>query len=174
MKKTVMLLVVAVSMMFSLGQASAQEVPQNYVSTGFSMGSGVSAWASTAGANGFGYMNFNPSGTPLVDSYVRNDYGSASVFARPWANGFVQSGEGGTGTVSSSFTGGASAGVQFTKENGLGTYTSISKSMSLSVSSSGNGSASGSGGFDVFVGANGNVPPVFVQPPVPTVLPTKG
>lgn len=173
MKKTMMFFAIMLSMMFSLGQASAQEVPQNYVSTGFNMGSGVSTWASTAGANGFGYMNFNPSGAPLVDSYVRNDYGSVSVFARPWANGSVQSGEGGSGTVSSSFTGGASAGVQFTKDYGLNTFANKSTSMTMSASSSGNGSASVSGGFDAFVGANGNVPPVFVLP-VPTVLPTKG
>lgn len=174
MKIMTMLFAVVLSMMFSFGQASAQEAPQNYVSTGFSMGSGVSTWASTAGANGFGYMNFNPSGTPLVDSYVRNDYGSVSVYARPWANGSVQSGEGGAGMVSSSFTGGGSAGVQFTKENGVNAFTFMSKSMTLSASSSGNGSASVSGGVDVFVGANGNVPPVFVQPPAPAVLPTKG
>lgn len=172
MRQTMMFFAIMLSMMFSLGQASAQEVP-SYVSAGFNMGSGVSAWASTAGANGFGYMNFNPSGAPLVDSYVRNDYGSVSVFARPWANGSVQSGEGGSGTVSSSFTGGASAGVQYTKEYGLNTFANKSTSMTMSASSSGNGSASVSGGVDAFVGANANVPPVFVLP-VPTVLPTKG
>lgn len=171
MKKT-MIFAVIMSIMLGFGQASAQD--QNYVSAGFDMGSGVSSWVSTAGTNGFGRLNFNPSGASLIDSYASNNYGNASVYARPWANGTVYSGEGGSGMVASSFVGGANAGVQYTKEYGLNTFTSISKSVSLSASSSGNGSASVTGGFDVYVGASGFVPPVFVPPSVvpSVVLPT--
>lgn len=166
MKKSALLALSLVVSLFT-GAVFAQGVPQNYVAAGFNLGSGVSAWTSTAGPNGFGFMNFNPSGAPLIDSYARNDYGTVSVLARPWANGFVQSGNGGSGTISSTFMGGSSAGVHRTDQNGVNTFTSISKSLTLSADSSGNGSASVSGGFDVSVTANGFAPPAFVFVPVP-------
>lgn len=173
MKKILSFIVWAVTF-FGMGHAQAQMSPdQNYVSAGFSLGSGVSAWVSTYGANGFGRLNFNPAnGAPLIDSYASNNYGNVSVFSRPWANGNVTSGEGGSAMISSSFMGSGSAGARLNDKGGVDTYTSSSKSLSLSANSSGNGSASVNGGFDVYVGANGFVPqwhiwPVFQTPPSP-------
>lgn len=151
------------------GQVFAQDVP-NYAMVGYNMGSGVSTWASVAGPGGFGQMNFNPTGAALIDSYAGNQYGNVSVYARPWSNGSIQSGAGGTATVSSSFSGAGDASVQFSKEFGVGTNTFISKSISMSASSSGNGSAFVNGGFDVFIGASGFVPVV----PVSVTIPSSG
>lgn len=167
----------AVLMVSGLGQASAQvysTVPQDYhqASAGFNFGNGVSAWTSVAGSNGYAQMNFGPGNAPLVDSYASNSYGNASVYARPWATGTVYSGEGGSGNISVSFLGGANAGVQYSKEYGHNTFSSVSKSVSMSVSSSGNGSANVTGGFDVSVGANGFMPPIFVPPAVIPTVPT--
>lgn len=164
MNKVFGAILVAVFSLLGFGQVFAQDIP-SYAAVGFDMGSGVTTWTSVSGPGGFGQMNFNSYGAPIVDSFAGNQYGNVSVYARPWSNGSVSSGVGGSANVSSSFTGSGNATVQFSKSIGMGTSTSMSKSMSMSASSTGNGSASVNGGFDVFIGASGFVP-VFVPPPV--------
>jgi hypothetical protein len=164
MKKIAQVFLTAITFAtLGFGQALAQE-PQNYVAAGFNLGSGMTAWTSVAGANGFGQMNFGSSwAPPLVNMSASNQYGSVEVFARPWANGFVSSQAGGSANVSATFMGNGEAFTQLTKE-GMSTYTSINKSMNMTASSTGNGSAAVFGGFDVGVRTNGFTP----VPPAPT------
>lgn len=165
----------AALLMFGFSQAQAQE---DYVTAGFSLGSGITAWTAVSGAGGFGQMNFGHPDTPLVNSSASNQFGSVSVFARPWAIGQAWSESGGSGFVSASFVGNGEAGVHFVKDKGVNTFTSITKSMSLTATSTGTGSASAIGGFDVDVRASGFIPlppvPVFEVPPSPSVIPGKG
>lgn len=163
----------AVFALFGFGQATAQTIPTNYhqASTGFNFGNGVSAWTSVSGSNGYGQLTFGQVNVPVFNSYVSHNYGNASIYARPWANGSVSSSSGGSGNINVSFMGGANAGVQYSNEYGHSTFSSVSKSVTMSASSSGNGSATVTGGFDVSIGANGFVPPIFT-PPVPTVSQT--
>lgn len=164
MKKVIASFIVAVISLFGfVGPASAE--PENYVVAGFDLGTGITNWVATAGAGGYGNMNFGEIGKNLVNSYASNNYGTASVYANPWASGSVSSGEGGVAQVSSKFVGNAMGGLSFSSESGISTFSSMSKSISLSASSSGNGSASVNGGFDVFVGTNGFVLPAFAMPP---------
>jgi len=157
MKKTVQVFLTAIAFaVFGFGQALAQE-PQNYATAGFNLGSGMTAWTSVAGANGYGQVNFGHHEVPLVNVSASNQYGSVAVFARPWANGFVSSQLGGSAGVSTSFMGSGEAATYFTKE-GVNTYTSITKSMNMTASSTGNGSATAFGGFDVGIGTNGFIP----------------
>lgn len=173
MEKTLRTFFVAsILLMLGFGQAQAQE---DYVTAGFSLGSGVTAWTAVSGAGGFGQMNFGHPDMPLVNSSASNQFGSVSVFARPWATGQAWSDIGGSASVSASFVGNGEAGVQFVKEKGVNTFTSITKSMSLTATSHGTGSASAIGGFDVDVRASGFIPvptvPVFEVPPSPSAIP---